>query len=69
MAMDDLVGAVYRRGAAIRMGRRAALMSALMRIAVLPSLRLARVPDLGALDATVSMIVARQAARDLGGRS
>ena len=69
MAMDDLVGAVYRRGAAIRMGRRAALMSALMRIAVLPSLRLARVPDLGALDATVSMIVARHAALDLGGRS
>lgn len=67
MAMDDLVGAVYRRVAAIRMGRRAALMSALMRIAVLPSSRLARVPNLGALDATVSMVAARHAALDLGG--
>ena len=69
MAMDDLVGAVYRRVAATRMGRRAALMSALMRIAALPSFRLARVPDLGALDATLSMIVARHAALDLGGRT
>lgn len=69
MAMDDLVGTVYRRVAAIRMGRRAALMSALLRIAALPSFRLARMPDLGALDATVSMLVARHAARDLGGRS
>ncbi len=69
MAMDDLAGAVYRRMAATRMGRRAALMSALLRIAGLPSFRLARMPDMGALDATVSMLVARHSALDLGGRS
>jgi hypothetical protein len=44
-------------------------MSALLRIAALPSFRLARMPDLEALDATVSMLVARHTARNLGGRS
>lgn len=65
-AVNALVEAVYRRMAALHMGRRAALMAALMRVAALPGLRLSRVHDLGALDAAVSMIAARHAA-DGGG--
>jgi len=67
-AMGALVDAVYRRMTAFHLGRRAALMAALMRVAALPGLRLSRVPDLGALDATVSMIAARHTA-DGGGRA
>lgn len=65
-AVDALVAAVYRRPAAIHLGRRAALMAALLRVAARPGFQLARLPDLGALDGTVAMLAAHHAATDGG---
>lgn len=60
-AVEALQDAVYRRGAAYRLGRQAPLMAAAMRLAAaVPGLRLSRVHDLTALDATVTDIAARQ---------
>lgn len=64
-AMDALVDAVYRRRAAIRMGRQAALMADLMRLAARPTYALTRIPDLAGLDETAALIVARH--QDDGG--
>lgn len=65
-AVDALVDAVYRRGAAIRMGRQAALMTDLMRLVAHPAYRLLRTPDLAALDGTVSMIAGHRPDTDGG---
>ena len=61
-AVDALLDAVFRRQAALRMGRRGPLMAAAMRLTALPGLRLSRMPDLTALDATVTAIAARHEA-------
>ncbi|PWC52993.1 serine kinase [Azospirillum sp. TSO22-1] len=58
-AMDALLEAVYRRPLALHMGRRAPLLEAMMRLVALPSFRLVRLRDLGAIDATVAAIAAR----------
>lgn len=59
MAMEALVDAVYRRMSAFRMGRRDAVMAALLRLMAVPGARLGRLMDMGQVDATVMDIVAR----------
>lgn len=60
-SMEALVDAVYRRMSAFRMGRRDAVMTALLRLTAVPGARLARLMDMGRIDATVTGIVARHA--------
>jgi hypothetical protein len=67
-AMGALVEGVYRRLSAFRMGRREAVMAALMRLAAVPGLQLSRIQDLGQLEATAAMIAARQLAPESGAR-
>ncbi len=57
-----LVEAVYRRMSAFRMGRREAVMAALMRLTAVPGVRLSRVMDMAQLDATAAGIAARHGA-------
>ncbi|WP_431860939.1 HPr kinase/phosphorylase [Azospirillum sp.] len=61
-SVDSLIGAVYRGPLALRMGLRKPMLSAVMRLAVLPSYRLCRARALDALDATVSAIAAAHGA-------
>lgn len=58
-AVGALMAGVYRQQRAFQMGYRDALAMATMRMAAVPNLRLARVLDLAAIDATVDAIVAR----------
>ncbi|WP_428249787.1 HPr kinase/phosphorylase [Ferrovibrio sp.] len=62
MSMEALVDAVYRRMSAFRMGQRDAVMAALLRLMAVPGARLARLMDIGQVDATVMDIVARHGA-------
>lgn len=57
-AVDAAFQAIYRKEAAVRMGRRTALLSASMRMAALPARTLARSGSLDRLDAMVNSILA-----------
>lgn len=58
-AIDALTDNVYRRAAAIRMGRKAALLVSLIPLAKLTNLRLSRRRDLSRLDETVDLLIER----------
>ncbi len=62
-AMRALLGSVYRHRRAMQMGYRAAITRATIALAPVPNLRLSRILDLTAIDATVDAIVARHRAR------
>lgn len=58
-AMDALTGNIYRRMAAVRMGRKSALLASLMPLVKLTNLRLSRKRDLSRLDDTVDLLTER----------
>lgn len=60
--VEALTQAIYRRMAALHMGRSAALMAAVMRVSSVPVRRLSRTSDFGALDAVIAMITDQHAA-------
>lgn len=62
-AMRALLASVYRHQRAMQMGFRAAITQATIALAPIPNLRLSRVLDLAAIDATVDTIVARHTPR------